>query len=471
MSRKLILTLCFVMLAVALVGCAFEKKSTPAGRITGDVSVTHTPANELAGATETSPVLLPEPTNTIEVAALPEPTITPPPLPATETPIPPPATETPLPPPAEYTGPVITHFEAGQSLTITSIRMQDAANGWAVGGWGEGSDHVLITADGGQTWRDVTPPEPAPADSNLAALGSFRDASTGWVTYRSQDEMIIPASAVVWRTQDGGQTWRSSLPLDLQGLSEVYWPSDLVFADSQNGWLLVHVGAGMSHDYVALYRTQDGGQSWARLLDPYGGSEIQVCQKDTLVFPTAENGWLTGSCGGVMAGAFLYQTTDGGQSWQPVTLPAPAESPNVLSESSPGYCGTQSPVFTSPQDGKLILRCEDFSQDPYVTNFYLYTTSDGGVTWVPASSPAGTLAFGAGDTGWALSRDLFHTIDGGQTWTKVKTVNWDGQFSFVSDTLGWAVARAETDTGTVIALVQTTDGGKTWTIIHPVIAP
>ena len=37
--------------------------------------------------------------------------------------------------------------------------------------------------------------------------------------------------------------------------------------------------------------------------------------------------------------------------------------------------------------------------------------------------------------------------------------------------LCWAVARAETDSGTRIALVQTTDGGKTWTIIHPVIAP
>jgi photosystem II stability/assembly factor-like uncharacterized protein len=126
-------------------------------------------------------------------------------------------------------------------------------------------------------------------------------------------------------------------------------------------------------------------------------------------------------------------------------------------------------VFTSPQDGKLILRCEDFSQDPYVTNFYLYTTSDGGASWAPVSSPAGALAFLAGDTGWALGRTLFFTEDGGQTWKQVKTVNWDGQFSFVSDTLGWAVARAETDSAILIALVQTDDGGKTWSEIHPVI--
>jgi len=176
---------------------------------------------------------------------------------------------------------------------------------------GEGSDHVLTTADGGQTWRDVTPPEPAPKEGNLAAQGYFADAGAAWVIYHSQNEMVIPAAALVWRTQDSGQTWQPSLPLDLQGLNEFYSPSDLVFADSQNGWLLVHVGAGMSHDYVALFRTQDGGQTWARLLDPYGDSGIQSCQKNGLVFPTAQNGWLTGDCGGVMAGAFLFQTADG----------------------------------------------------------------------------------------------------------------------------------------------------------------
>jgi photosystem II stability/assembly factor-like uncharacterized protein len=465
MSRKLIYFLCFTVLAVTLMGCAAIKKSTSEAR-----SPTLPVAQPVLTSTqEPTPTAIPaaalEPTGTSLPSATLEPTNT------IEAPVPLPATETPLPPtPLEYTGPVLSRFESGQSVTITSIRMQDATNGWAIGGWGEGSDHVLITADGGQTWRDVTPPEPAPAEGYLAALGHFSEVGSAWVLYHSQNEMRVPNTAVVWRTQDGGQTWQASLPLDIQGLDETFWPSELVFADAQNGWLLVHVGAGMSHDYVALFRTQDGGQTWARLVDPYGDSNIQACQKTGLVFPSAQNGWLTGDCGGVMAGAFLFQTSDGGQTWQPVTLPTPADAPNLFSDSGP-LCSTQSLVFSSPQAGKLIVRCMNTSVDPYVTSFYLYTTSDGGASWVPASSPAGTLAFETGDTGWALGRDLFHTTDGGRTWTKVKTVNWDGQFNFVSDTLGWAVARAETDTGTRIALVQTTDGGKTWTIIHPVIAP
>jgi photosystem II stability/assembly factor-like uncharacterized protein len=365
---------------------------------------------------------------------------------------------------------VIGHIQPGQAITITTIDMLDANGGWAVGGQGQGSDHVFTTADGGQTWRDVTPPEPAPAQGSLAALGFFVDANTAWVTYSIQGGMSVPTQAVVWRTQDGGQNWQSSAPLDLHGLNELYQASDLVFAGAQDGWLLVHVGVGMSHDYVTLFRTTDGGQTWTRLIDPYGDSGIQGCQKTGLVFPTAQTGWLTGDCNGVMAGAFLFQTIDGGQTWQTVSLPAPADAPNLFSDPSPA-CGTRSAVFFTPQAGKLIVNCSDYSKDPAVTSYYLYTTHDGGSTWVSSSSPAGTLVFRSEDTGWAIDRDLFHTSDGGQTWMEVKKVNWDGQFSFVSDTVGWAVARATSNAGTMIALVQTTDGGQTWTEIHPVTAP
>ena len=65
--------------------------------------------------------------------------------------------------------------------------------------------------------------------------------------------------------------------------------------------------------------------------------------------------------------------------------------------------------------------------------------------------------------GWALRRNIYFTKDGGNSWTKVKTVNWDGQFSFVSKHLGWAVARNEGE----IALVRTTDDGNLWVQLEP----
>ncbi len=49
---------------------------------------------------------------------------------------------------------------------------------------------------------------------------------------------------------------------------------------------------------------------------------------------------------------------------------------------------------------------------------------------------------------------------------KIKSVTWDGDYSFVNPTTGWAVARNEDE----IALVNTTDGAATWEIIDPRIA-
>jgi photosystem II stability/assembly factor-like uncharacterized protein len=62
--------------------------------------------------------------------------------------------------------------------------------------------------------------------------------------------------------------------------------------------------------------------------------------------------------------------------------------------------------------------------------------------------------------------DLEQTRDGGQTWTKLKTVTWKGDLDFVNELTGWAIA---TD-GEAVSLVHTTDGGITWEELKPVVA-
>ncbi len=68
-------------------------------------------------------------------------------------------------------------------------------------------------------------------------------------------------------------------------------------------------------------------------------------------------------------------------------------------------------------------------------------------------------------TAFAFDRHIHQTLDGGQSWEFVKTVQWDGQFNFVSEQIGWAVARD----GDALALVTTTNGGKTWSLLKPSI--
>lgn len=390
----------------------------------------------------------------------------------TETPTPllPTPTPTPINP--------IQHFPAGQEFTVTSIHMVDANLGWAIGGLTDWGDHVLSTADGGVTWKDVTPPEEvAPSDDNLAATGFFQDAKTGWVIY-SFTSGITPAQSVVWHTQDGGSTWQASQPLDLTDLSEFYNPSDLQFVDGNTGWLMVHVGVGMNHDYIVLYRSNNGGLTWDRLLDPYtDSSSIMSCSKTGLLFTDTTHGWLTGDCHGVAAGVQLFKSIDGGATWTPVTLPDPTNAPGLFSNFE-AACGSYDPFFFSNELGHLAVNCMDYSQDPPTYQYFVYTTQDGGNTWVSSPYPGEALYFFSADSGWAFSKKINSTTDGGLSWTVVSNVSWTvtsdvtmrAQVDFVSEQVGWAVAHGH-DQVAQPALVQTRDGCVHWAMLVPSVGP
>jgi photosystem II stability/assembly factor-like uncharacterized protein len=436
--------LLMIILVISLVGC-----STP---------------TTIIPATDT-PTSIP-PTPTVPPSASP--------VPATET-------STPVPPtPTSTMAPVntIQHFPAEQEFTVASINMIDAQVGWATGGLSGVGDHVLKTFDGGSTWMDLTPPEEvAPSDDQITATAYFQDAQTGWVIY-SLTSGITPAQSVIWRTQDGGLSWQASQPLDLSNLTEFYYPDYLQFSDSQNGWVMVHVGAGMNHDYYALFHSQDGGVSWSRIQDPYNDtSGTMSCSKTDLLFTDATHGWLTGDCHGVAAGVQLFKSNDAGLTWETVTLPDPAGSPGLLSTFD-AACGAYDLFFFGNDSGHLGVRCAYYDQDPMTYKYFLYTTQDGGSTWTSSTYPGETLYFFSANTGWAFSSKVQITSDGGLTWKAVSNVSWtvksdytqSAAVDFVSETIGWGIARG-TEQPVLPALVLTINAGARWAMLVPVVGP
>jgi photosystem II stability/assembly factor-like uncharacterized protein len=353
--------------------------------------------------------------------------------------------------------------------------MVNVNQGWAIGGLNDLGDHVLTTADGGLTWKDVTPPEEiAPADDHTTATGYFQDAKIGWVIY-SYISGITPSKSVVWRTQDGGSSWQTSQPLDLTDLSEFYNPSNLQFVDGKTGWLMAHVGVGMNHDYIVLYRSSDGGLTWVRLVDPYeDASGIMSCSKTGMLFTDPTHGWLTGDCHGVAPGVLLFRSSDGGVTWERVILPDPTSAPGLFTDML-AACGSYNPFFFTNDLGHLAVNCMDYSQDPPTYQYYLFTTQDGGSTWISSPYPGEALYFFSTDTGWAFSDKIHRTIDGGLSWTVVSNVSWtvvsdvtwSAQVDFVSEQIGWGVAQAEAE----MALVKSIDGGAKWAMIVPSVGP
>jgi photosystem II stability/assembly factor-like uncharacterized protein len=368
--------------------------------------------------------------------------------------------------------PTNTPVPSGLPLTLISLRMSSATAGWGVGQVaGDTNDHVVRTANGGFSWADVTP-----AGQTGKVVPAFLTAQSGWAVYAPRD--ITPGVAIlVWRTTNGGATWAASAPLDTSG-GDYFDPSNLVFVDAQHGWLMGHAGAGMSHDYIIMFATSDGGATWTRVVDPIASTLAMACYKNGLAFANTTVGWVTGDCGGVVPGAPYFQkTTDGGNTWAAQNLPAPGDAPGEFNSDSSSDCGTYSLAFTSASAGALVVRCVDYTASPAVAKSWLYTTSDAGVTWAarPLPTPYGNLYFFNSTTGWwegfaasdSPSGVLYQTTDGGATWVEGKKLNWSGQFSFVSPQAGWGVAQA----GSAYALVQTTTAGQKWAEIKPVITP
>jgi len=334
---------------------------------------------------------------------------------------------------------------------LTSIHFLDDSHGWGVT-----SQYILRTEDGGATWYNVTPA--GVTDFGYGPISYFYDATHGWVAIPNPSDPM--QAGQLYRTTDGGANWtESTFPTGDGGR--------FCFVDLTNGFYMADLGAGAGSNWVAIYATSDGGATWEQRFSHQPGTAEGVGDlpaggiKSGMTFRDTAHGWVTGT---VYTDNFLYlyDSADGGKTWNHQPGPVPTDFGTVFVTTSPpaffGENGIMPAVLSSN-----------------VTNLVIYTSADGGATWTPAPAPVANAGRGewvdfvspTDGFAWATGRFAV-THDGAHSWdTVTPSVAFGDNFSsmdFVNTSTGWVLTM---DANSHTSFYKTTDGGNNWTTLIP----
>ena len=255
---------------------------------------------------------------------------------------------------------------------LTSVDCVDTLHGWCAG-----RDTVYRTTDGGLTWRGSSRPFGADLWRGL----SFSDTLHGWVA--GVDANII---GVIWRTTDGGLNWTEQQFV----LNRAYRGT---FSHSTNRNTTVG-GKSSAPDTGLVIESTDGGVLW-QVSHQYPNQNFQQ-----VVFIDSLHGWIAANQ------SLVFRTVDGGSTWDLITTPrafilsfvdslngwGAARFGNTVYRTTDGGLSWQL-RFTAP-DGDFANRDVSFADSLngwlFGDTFYLggdalviYKTADGGLNWQP----------------------------------------------------------------------------------------
>jgi len=126
--------------------------------------------------------------------------------------------------------------------------------------------HLLVTSDGGSTWTTRS----LPGEAVWGTVG-FYDANHGWViagpavllaSYHGQTSSSQALPLPLYRTDDGGKTWvRVETDLKLQSKDGTL--TELEFLDQTHGFATWSLSSGQGFTGYQLLKTTDGGRTWS----------------------------------------------------------------------------------------------------------------------------------------------------------------------------------------------------------------
>lgn len=225
--------------------------------------------------------------------------------------------------------------------------------------------HFYWTGDGGVSWS-----ERSPGQGSIQAA-TFLDQEHGWLV---STPGASQAGFTLWRTSDGGQSWQDApLAAGRETLLSARAIS-LDFINPLEGWLSVKLASSANFNLGVLYHTTDGGLTWEELSLPGGG---------VIDFINQTHGWtLAGPLGDE-----LYQTQDGGRTWQPAHSAAAAPL-GMRDPLGPDLPGAAKISYVDSTTAWAYTRQGECNSQNCTSSSALWRTLDGGTHWVQVALPA-----------------------------------------------------------------------------------
>ncbi len=281
-----------------------------------------------------------------------------------------------------------------------------------------------VTVDGGETWRAGVVPG---ADSL-----EFRDVEG----ISERTAYLLAAGpgdrSRIYRTDDGGRTW--ALQFANRDTSAFY--DCFAFWDERRGFTMSDAVAGR----FPVVRTEDG-TTWTDIgdrLPPAQEGEGAFAASGTCTAALGErHGWIAT---GAAATSRVLRTSDGGESWSPAGTPIVQGSPTS---------GSATIAFRDSLHG--ILGGGDIGAPKAFTD-NVAVSRDGGRSWrLAGRTPFPGAVYGLGYVPGGSGRTVVATGPGGAAWSADEGGRWH-LLEGVRDY--WAVGFAQTGAGWLVG----TDG-------------
>lgn len=309
---------------------------------------------------------------------------------------------------------------------------------------------LFRTSDGGRSWGRIT----LDGLRSVTYLQAFDPAGA---------VVIDAAGGTLHTTEDGGAHWQhQSFPSPVPtGRTPAY------FTSPSEGWVII---SSATSGTSSLYHTANAGRSWDVAVPELSGQPV-------VHFRDSRTGWVSHPG---RSGPEVFETSDGGRTWDAITLATPPTYPGLVTLVGPVLTFGTSAAVT------LYVHVAEGSQGAgSPASIYAYSSSDAGRHWsnpvtvwsgkAMESAPPALPSLASPSIWYTLLTDTVRlSRDGGRSWKSYPLGSAPAyspySAAFPTDAEGYVMLQQQATRPDLclrgcVRLMRTIDGGGKWEMV------